>query len=67
MAIKLTDDYEDLKAEAEGLRPFKRRPLYERLKELSKAEYESLSPGERLSYGFYLAAERRMETMKEGA
>jgi hypothetical protein len=64
MAIQFSEDYETLKAEAEGRRRFERRPLCERLKGLSKKEYDALSPGERLSFGLYLTAERRAEQMK---
>jgi hypothetical protein len=67
VAIKLTGDYEELKAEAEGRKSFRRRPIYERLKPLSKKEYDALSPGERLSFGLYLTAERLAASMKEVA
>lgn len=54
-----------MRAMALDERPFKSNPLYERLAEKEPRELlKSLTPGERLSLGYYLAAKRREESLK---
>ena len=66
MAITLTDDLRELKAQAEGAKPFQPSALYDRLLQLPWREIAKLPPAERLALGFYTAAQRRREQMKEG-
>jgi hypothetical protein len=58
--IQLAEDYEELRAQALGERPFHPNSLYERLSALDQRELmKQLTPGERLSLGYYVAAKRR--------
>ncbi|MFL6332020.1 MAG: hypothetical protein ACJ754_01600 [Pyrinomonadaceae bacterium] len=54
-----------LRAMAEGARPFERSGLWERLAAKEWAEIKKLPPRERLGIGYYEAARRRVESLKE--
>lgn len=56
-----------LRAMAEGLKPFRRSGLWARLAALDQKEFMNLPPRERLGAGYYQAALRRREMLKEGA
>jgi hypothetical protein len=61
-------DVEELRAQAEGSRPFGGvNKLYERLAELDEYEYKKLDSVSRLALGYYLAAKRRSDSLKEVA
>jgi hypothetical protein len=66
MAIQLSEDYETLKAMAEGRKTFRVMPVYEKLAELDMREHNRLPASTRLDVGLYLTAKRRAEQMKEG-
>lgn len=53
------DDVDELRAQAEGSRPFVEREHYERLALLDSKEWRALPQGARLAVGYYLAAKRR--------
>jgi hypothetical protein len=63
MPIELTEDLAELKAQAEGSKPFKVQPLYERLAEKDLTEFRKFDPTTRLAIGFYVAAKRRAEAL----
>lgn len=64
MGIQLTQDLEELKAQAEGALPFVPNALFDKLAEqVGEPEYWRLSPTERLKIGYYLAAKRRVELL----
>jgi len=66
MAIVITDELMELKAQAEGARPFRRSRLFDKLAEcVGSKEYWSWTPQQRLSLGYYLAAERRFESLRK--
>ncbi len=67
MAIELTKDLVELKAQAEGAKPFQRQALYERLAEKDLSEFRKFDPPTRLAIGYYVAARRRVESLKEVA
>ncbi len=67
MAITLTDDLQELKAQAEGAKPFKPSALYDRLAALPWPQLRKLEPAERLAVGYYTCAQRRAEQMRVGA
>ena len=54
----------ELKAQAEGAKPFRVQPLYERLAEKDLSEFRKFDPTTRLAVGFYVAARRRAEMLK---
>lgn len=47
-------ELENLKAQAEGSKPFRSSGLYERLAALNLKEFYQLPPRERLAVGFYI-------------
>lgn len=53
-----------LRAMAEGTKPFEVSGLWERLAALEPKEVLRLPPRERLGVGYYLAAKRRSESLK---
>lgn len=65
MAIELERDRDELGAMALGEQPFRESPFYERLARLPPHELMNLPPGVRLSLGYYCAAQRRAERVKE--
>lgn len=67
--IRITrEDVEELRAQADGSRAFAgTNGLYEKLAGLSEYEYRRLDPLTRLALGYYLAAKRRAESLKEVA
>ena len=65
MAITLTDDLRELKAQAEGARPFRPSALYDKLAALPWPKLRKLEPAERLAIGYYVAAQRRAESLKQ--
>ena len=58
------DELLRLRGMAEGSKPFKTAPLWERLAALDLKEIMRLSPRERLGVGYYEAARRRREQLK---
>lgn len=64
MSIELTEDLAELKAQAEGLKPFRVQRLYEQLAEKDLTEFRKFDPATRLAIGYYVAARRRAEQMK---
>lgn len=67
MAIQITAELEELKAQAEGRAPFTPNGLFEKLGELvGGPQYKSMTPAERLALGYYLCARRRARMLKEG-
>ncbi|MBA3804097.1 MAG: hypothetical protein H0X14_00050 [Acidobacteria bacterium] len=67
MAIELTKDLLELKAQAEGSKPFKVQALYERLAGKDLSEFRKFDPPTRLAVGFYVAAKRRAAQLEEVA
>jgi len=68
MGIELAEDHDELRAQALGEKPFRVNQLYERLAELEPRELlKRLTPGQRLSLGYYLAAKRRTAAPAPGA
>ncbi len=67
MAIELTKDLLELKAQAEGSKPFKVQALYERLAEKDLSEFRRFDPTTRLAIGYYVAARRRAAQIEEVA
>ena len=65
MAVTLTDDLRELKAQAEGAKPFKPSALYDRLAALPWAKIKKMDAPMRLALGFYTAAQRRAEGLKD--
>lgn len=63
--IVVTDEIEELKAQAEGRRSFVENETYEALAALDLAEYRKLDAETRLALGYYLTAKRRAETLKQ--
>jgi hypothetical protein len=59
------DELRRLRAMADGSKPFVRAGLWEKLAALSVYKYNKLPPRERLGLGYYLAAQRRVESLKE--
>jgi hypothetical protein len=55
-----------LRAMAEGLKPFEPSGLWDRLSALDWSEIMKLPARERLGVGYYTAARRRAESLKEG-
>jgi hypothetical protein len=54
-----------LRAMAEGSKPFKSSGLWERLAAMEPREVLKLPPRERLGVGYYEAARRRVEALRE--
>ena len=54
-----------LRAMAEGSRAFESSGLWERFAALDLKEFYKLPPRERLACGYYVAARRRAESLKE--
>lgn len=54
-----------LRAMAEGSKRFERSGLWERLAALDLREIKKLPARERLGVGYYVAAQRRVESLKE--
>lgn len=54
-----------LRAMAEGSKPFEVSGLWERLAAKDWGEFKKLPARERLAVGYYQAAKRRMEALKE--
>lgn len=54
-----------LRAMAEGTKPFERSGLWERLAALDWSEIKKLPARERLGVGYYTAAQRRVEALRE--
>jgi hypothetical protein len=50
-----------LRSMADGSKPFKRSPMWERLASLELKEFWKLSARERLAVGYYQTARRRAE------
>ncbi len=65
MSIELTSDLAELKAQAEGKRPFRENRILEALASLDMAEYRRLDATTRLALGYYLTAKRRAEALKQ--
>jgi hypothetical protein len=59
------EDLLRLRAMAEGTKPFERSVLWERLSALDRSELKKLPARERLSVGYYTAAQRRVESLRE--
>jgi hypothetical protein len=55
-----------LRAMAEGKQPFEASGLWEKLAALPWAEIKKLPARERLGIGYFEAARRRVESLKEG-
>ena len=68
MAIEITRELEELKAQAEGSRPFVVSGLFERLTEkvCTPAYWKDMTATQRLALGYYLATKRRAEMLREG-
>ena len=58
--IVITDEIEELKAQAESKKPFVENEAYEALAELDLAEYRKLDAQTRLALGFYITARARI-------
>jgi hypothetical protein len=58
------EELQRLRAMAEGSKRFEESGLWERLAALDLAEFRKLPPRERLAVGYYVAARRRMESLK---
>jgi hypothetical protein len=56
-----------LRAMAEGSKPFEASGLWERLAALDLREIQKLPARERLGVGYYTAAKRRAESLREVA
>lgn len=56
-----------LRAMAEGVKPFVRSGLWDKLSALGWEEIKKLPPRERLGVGYYTVAQRFVESMKEDA
>jgi hypothetical protein len=54
-----------LRAMAEGSKPFEQSGLWEKFSALEWAEFKKLPARERLAVGYYQAAKRRVESLKE--
>jgi hypothetical protein len=54
-----------LRAMAEGSKPFEASGLWEKMSALDWSEIKKLPPRERLGVGYYTAAKRRVESLKE--
>lgn len=67
MAITLTRELEELKAQAQGRRPFRENKILEALVGISMKDYWKLDKDTRLAFSFYLTARRKHEQMREGA
>jgi hypothetical protein len=59
------DELKTLRAMADGSRPFERNGLWEKLAAKDWAEFKKLPARERLAVGYYQAAQRRAESLKE--
>lgn len=67
MAITLTNELEELKAQAEGRRPFRVNRILEALVGIEMKDYWKLDRDTRLAFSFYLTAKRRHDSLKEVA
>jgi hypothetical protein len=65
VSIELTDKLAELKAQAEGKRPFVENRILEALASLDMAEYRRLDAVTKLALGYYLTAKRRADTPKQ--
>lgn len=63
MAITLTAELEELKAQAEGRRPFRVNRILEALVGIEMKDYWKLDKDTRLAFSFYLTAKRRAESL----
>lgn len=61
------EELKRLRAMAEGSKPFERSGLWDRLSALDYKEIMKLPARERLGVGYYTAARRRVESLREGA
>ena len=64
----LVEDAElkELRAMAEGAKPFRASGLWDKLSALDWSELKKLPARERLGVGYYTAAQRRAESLKGG-
>lgn len=62
--LVMDGELENLKAQAEGSKPFRTSGMLERLAALDLKEFYKLPPRERLAVGFYQTAKRRAEALK---
>jgi hypothetical protein len=60
------DELKRLREMAEGSRPFEESGLWSRMAAKEWKDIKRLPARERLAVGYYVAAERRREQMKEG-
>lgn len=68
MAVEITRDLKELKAQAEGKRPSVVNGLFEGPADaVGTPQYTAMAPAERLALGYYLCARRRKRTLSEGA
>jgi len=67
VSIVLTDDLAELKAQAEGKRPFRECKALEALAALDLDKYRQLDATTRLALGYYLTAKRRASQLEEVA
>ena len=61
------EELKRLRAMAEGVRAFESSGLWERLAALDQKEFLKLPARERLAVGYYQAAKRRSDSLKEVA
>ena len=59
------DELKELRAQAEGSKPFRESALWERLAALDLPEFMKLPARERLAIGYYQTAKRRRDALKE--
>ncbi|HEX8503698.1 MAG TPA: hypothetical protein VF659_24145 [Pyrinomonadaceae bacterium] len=64
MSIILTSELEELKAQAEGRRPFRVNKTLEALEGIEMKDYWKLDKDTRLAFSFYLTAKRRAEQLQ---
>lgn len=64
MSIALTSELEELKAQAEGRRPFRVNKILEALVGIEMKDYWKLDKDTRLAFSFYLTARRRADSLK---
>jgi hypothetical protein len=63
--IVVTEEIEELKAQAEGRRPFVENETYEAFAALDMIEYRQLDTTTKLALGYYLTAKGRAEPLKQ--
>jgi hypothetical protein len=59
------EELKRLRAMAEGSKPFERSGLWDKLSALDWPEIKKLPARERLGLGYYTAAQRRVEALKD--